>query len=282
MEVAAIEPEQYRVFLPPEDGARLAQLIPGSAFMGRTGAELRGITEVGALVFGSSPIVVQGVVDDQLVSGQEVVVSQATGEALGISDARYLLVAVNPDAPFDRVEKDLRALAPSHSMGLREIGGTSDLRHGGSVLPLAQLKKLFGEFPGQPRSDGSIRIDQAWIDSNAPIVSIPILGETRCHKAVVPQLTGALQEIADKGLAGLVRDFGGCFGPRFVNNNPASGVSHHAWGVAFDINVSRNLYGHPPVLDPRIVEIVERWGFTWGGRWLVPDGMHFEFVRFPS
>ena len=27
-----------------------------------------------------------------------------------------------------------------------------------------------------------------------------------------------------------------------------------------------------------------RWsaaGFTWGGRWVVPDGMHFEWVRFP-
>jgi D-alanyl-D-alanine carboxypeptidase len=28
--------------------------------------------------------------------------------------------------------------------------------------------------------------------------------------------------------------------------------------------------------------VFERWGFTWGGRWLVPDGMHFEFLRFPQ
>jgi hypothetical protein len=33
-------------------------------------------------------------------------------------------------------------------------------------------------------------------------------------------------------------------------------------------------------MDPRVVEIFERWGFEWGGRWLVPDPMHFEFVRF--
>ena len=31
-----------------------------------------------------------------------------------------------------------------------------------------------------------------------------------------------------------------------------------------------------------MVKIFEQWGFTWGGQWLVPDGMHFEFVRFPS
>jgi D-alanyl-D-alanine carboxypeptidase len=26
------------------------------------------------------------------------------------------------------------------------------------------------------------------------------------------------------------------------------------------------------------VAIFERWGFTWGGRWLVLDGMHFELL----
>ena len=34
-------------------------------------------------------------------------------------------------------------------------------------------------------------------------------------------------------------------------------------------------------VDPRVVEVMERWGFEWGGRWLVPDPMHFEFLRFP-
>ena len=30
--------------------------------------------------------------------------------------------------------------------------------------------------------------------------------------------------------------------------------------------------------DPRLVRIMERHGFSWGGRWpTVPDGMHFEY-----
>jgi hypothetical protein len=29
-----------------------------------------------------------------------------------------------------------------------------------------------------------------------------------------------------------------------------------------------------------VVTVFERWGFTWGGTWVVPDGMHFEFLRF--
>ncbi len=51
----------------------------------------------------------------------------------------------------------------------------------------------------------------------------------------------------------------------------------HAWGLAVDFNVRGNEFGnHNPEMDPRIVEIFERWGFVWGGRWSTPDGMHFE------
>ena len=35
-------------------------------------------------------------------------------------------------------------------------------------------------------------------------------------------------------------------------------------------------------MDRRVVEVFDRWGFQWGGRFLVPDGMHFEFLDFPA
>jgi hypothetical protein len=28
-----------------------------------------------------------------------------------------------------------------------------------------------------------------------------------------------------------------------------------------------------------LVAIMARYGLTWGGRWLTPDGMHFELIR---
>ena len=47
------------------------------------------------------------------------------------------------------------------------------------------------------------------------------------------------------------------------------------------MNVSANPEGGASRQDPRLVEIFRRWGFTWGGDWLVPDPMHFEYTRVP-
>jgi hypothetical protein len=57
-------------------------------------------------------------------------------------------------------------------------------------------------------------------------------------------------------------------------------LSMHAFGLAFDINTSTNQLGTQGDMHPRVVEILERWGFEWGGRWRPrPDPMHFELVR---
>ena len=52
-----------------------------------------------------------------------------------------------------------------------------------------------------------------------------------------------------------------------------------SWAV--DLNVAGNPTGLASAQDPRLVEVMERWGFTWGGRWLVPDPAHFEWLRSP-
>jgi hypothetical protein len=35
-------------------------------------------------------------------------------------------------------------------------------------------------------------------------------------------------------------------------------------------------------MDPRVVSIMEKWGFRWGGRWSPPDGHHFELAALIS
>ena len=283
IEVASVDPAQYSKFIPAGERSTFEQLARGGALLGRTGAELRGITSTGTLQMGDITVPVIGVVDDELVASHEVIVSHQTAAALGIDDPKYILIALGPEASEEGVEEGLRRGLPAGKrLGTRTPDGKALIfRPGGTGLPQAEVKKVFGEFSARQGRGAAIVIDPAWIEANTPNVTFPLLGETRCHKVLIPMVRGALNEVVEKGLSSLVgrRDFGGCFAPRMLNSDPHSGISRHAWGAAIDFNVSGNGLGQKPTMDPRLTEIMERWGLTWGGRWMVPDGMHFEYLR---
>ncbi|HEX2178699.1 MAG TPA: M15 family metallopeptidase [Actinomycetota bacterium] len=284
VEMAAVDPAEYAEFVPPTDRTAFLELGAGNALLSRTGAGLRGLDSEGSLSFADVDLAVRGMVEDELIGAHELVVSTSTGAAVGVTTPRYLLIAMGPGGDRQLVQETLEsALPPGSRLRLRGPGETPFFRHGDAVLPLVRVKELFGEFAGRPQPDGTVSIDPGWLSENITTVSVPLLGSVRCHKALIPQLTAAMDEIGRRGLGGLVRatDFGGCFSPRFLNRDSESGLSRHAWGIAVDLNVSENPFGSVPALDQRLVEILERWGFTWGGRWLVPDGMHFEFLRWP-
>jgi hypothetical protein len=216
------------------------------------------------------------------VGAHEAVVSTTTGRGLGIDRPRYLLVLPRQGVPHRRVEKALRRALPAGiPLRVRAPGETPVFRHGDAVLPQVRFKELFGEFAAQPEG-GFLRPDPRWVAENIRTTQLPILGEVSCHKKVIPLLRNAFEEIARRGLGDLIHGFAGCYSARFSNRDPEATLSHHSWGVAIDINASENPLGAEPNLDLEIVAVLEDWGFTWGGRWLVPDGMHFEFQRFPS
>jgi len=149
----------------------------------------------------------------------------------------------------------------------------------GPLLSFVELKKIFGEFTYKPTHGRFVAQEKAWMDRFIVETRVPILGVIKCNRRLLPQLTGAMLELQRRGLASLVRTNQGCWSPRMQVGNTFD-VSRHAFGIAVDINAPQNPYGETPHQDHRLVEVMERWGFTWGGRWLVPDGMHFEFVRF--
>jgi len=108
---------------------------------------------------------------------------------------------------------------------------------------------------------------------------VPVLGSVTCHRAMLPALRGALTEIARAGLGGTLGAYGGCYRPRLVRGGDSGGtLSRHSYGIAVDVNVARNSFGGRVDMHPRVVEIFRRWGFAWGGTWVRPDGMHFEWV----
>jgi len=174
-------------------------------------------------------------------------------------------------------------LRPGQRLRFRVADEQPFQRYGDAVHPQMIIKKYFGEFAARPIPSGHLEIEAPWIKNNLRRARVAILGEVTCHKALLPQLTQAMRTISDRGLAHMIdrSTFGGCFGPRFIGLDPQGRISHHAWGIAFDINVRQNAFGTEPNLDPDVVRAIEQWGFTWGGRWIIPDGMHFEWQRWP-
>lgn len=282
VDVAAVDPAQYRELLPPDLQDRAAGLSTG-AILSETSAHLRGIPEQGSVAFDTQQTVaVTAVLPDGLTNHHEIVVSMETGSRLGLEKRRYLLVALSAEADAAAIETQIGALVPpGQTVRVRSSDGTG-IRPLSGLLSMAELKTQLGEFAARPAAGRAIEIHQDWIDANTVLTTVPGLGgEFRCHRIVIPQIAAAMAEIERQGLQHLIDagDFGGCFSARYISHSPESNLSRHSWGAAFDINVQSNLYGHAPTMDPRIVEIIESFGFSWGGRWDLPDGMHFEFVR---
>jgi hypothetical protein len=212
------------------------------------------------------------------VPGIDLVVNRPRGDQLGIPRRNAVVVSVGEQAP-DTVRRDLQ-------QALGRAASVTDLTESpGSGVYAARLvggsvAEAVGSFRYRWFRDGTVAPDPAWVDASITTGEVPIVGTVTCHRVMFPQLRGALQEVVDAGLAGAIdpADFGGCYSPRFIGRDPQRGLSLHTWGIAVDLNVSTNGVGTAGSIDRRVVEIFESWGFAWGGRWSVPDPMHFELA----
>jgi len=110
-------------------------------------------------------------------------------------------------------------------------------------------------------------------------------GKVSVHRLVADQLVSLWAAWERLGLVGLVTGFGGLWVPRFVRGSTTT-LSNHAWGTAFDINVSANYLWHLPAFPGengslfKLVPIAQDYGFGWGGHYRGRlDGMHFEALK---
>jgi D-alanyl-D-alanine carboxypeptidase len=288
LDTAAVGPRSFSAFVPPPDRVSVARVADGEGVLGATSASLRGLGPGAVLDFGrGEQIRIAAVLPDELVGAAELLVSKETGRKIGIRQDRYLLIqpvagrtlttgmltrAIGPLLPPD--------LGVDGKVEVRAPGETPYFRAGDAVLPPVLVKAFFGEFAARPGPQpGTLEVDPAWRASHIETTRIPVLGVVSCNRGIIAQLRGAMREVRADGLRRAVRSFHGCFVPRFIGWTQKNMISYHSWGIAFDINLAGNLRGVTPHQDPRLVRILSRWGFAWGGSWLVPDGSHFEFHR---
>jgi hypothetical protein len=291
IDAAAVDPKTFGDFLPSSDRGAIAALRRGEGILGISSAELRGLGPGAVMRFeGGAAITIGAVLPDELVGAAELMVSRDTGARIGVTHDRYLLLGPSgPHRPNSkRIGRSLRNLLPpgggaTQRVVVRSPGETPYFRQGDAVLPPVLIKALFGEFAARPdpARPGYLKIDPAWVREHIETATVPVLGSVTCNRGLIPQLRGAMTALERKGLASTVHAYNGCYAPKFVNRNPTNLISHHAWGIAFDCNADVNPYGATPHQDPRLVRVLERWGFIWGGGFAVPDGNHFEYRRAP-
>lgn len=281
LDVVAIDPTSYADLMPKGDREDLASLGVGEALLGATSARLRGLDVGDVLTLGGGhDLVVRGVVDDTLVGAAEVVVSRADAGRLGVDTDRFVLLTHRGDR--SGLEQAIRELT-DRGLRVRAPGETPYLRHGDAVLPQALVKAEFGEFAYRPvGANDAIEQDPAWVADNLATVEVPVLGRVTCHRSILEPLAAALGDLEAQGLGHLVdpAQYAGCHAARMIA--PDAGLSRHAWGVAVDLNADDNPHGARSRQDRRLVETFADHGFTYGGFWLVPDAMHFEYVGDPA
>jgi hypothetical protein len=282
--VAAVDPSAYRLFTPgvtarsdavwqrvaegdlavsPELAAEIDQPLGGDLVLGNEAGSLT--LRVGAKA--SMPPKI------------DAVVNEVRGGQLGMVPGNAVIVATDgtdpsavADALRDRVGRAVTVSPLTRSVPSQ--GRQTAFLTGGSVA------EAVGSFSYRYFEDGSVEPDPAWVAANLRTEGVPILGNVTCHRVMLPQLRGALQEVVGRGLEHLVDpgDYGGCYAPRFIASDPSKGLSLHTWGIAVDLNVQGNLRGTTGEIDRRVVDIFKSWGFAWGGDWSYTDPMHFELA----
>lgn len=284
--VAAVRPSDYRSFTPPRtaDSDRLWERVGrGEAMVAHDVARRRELPLGGTVTVASGDSRTRlriGAFAATVPQRVDVVVNRPAGRRLGVQPDTAVVLSTGSSDP-SRVARAAREATPRGVSVKVLSGGSTRPAERRAYLSGGEAAEAFGSFRYRYHPDGTIEPDPEWIAANIRTEKVPILGKITCHRLMFPQLKGALREIARRGLADTINpdQYGGCYVPRFIGNDPDNGISLHTWGIAVDLNVAGNQRGAEGQIDRRTVRILKNWGFAWGGDWKWTDPMHFEISR---
>ena len=282
--VGAVDPLVFRSVTPAQtrDASFVwSEMSAGEAIATFALADALEIEDSNRVRVGTRSVTVGAYADNGVPNIADLLVNEGVGRRLDIGEPKWMVVGAEPGADLTKLGAAVNERFDSaHVVGLLPNPPGVVEPNEPEVVGEA-TGSLIGTMSFRILDDGFIKPDREWVRQNIATAQVPIIGEVTCHRLLIPQLHSALAEIEQLGLAGLIRpnDYGGCYVPRFIDRDPSMPLSMHAFGLAVDINVSTNLLGSEGDQDPRVVEIFEKWGFTWGGLWDRPDPMHFELAR---
>ena len=105
---------------------------------------------------------------------------------------------------------------------------------------------------------------------------IPV-SKIRAHAKAGQYFIAAFKTIEDEGLTDFATEYEGIYAFRCQRDSDI--ISTHTWGIAIDLNASKNPLGGASTQDPRIVDIFKQQGFMWGGDFQHrKDPMHFQLA----
>jgi hypothetical protein len=285
LRVAAVDPLLFRSLAPePTRAAEFvwAALVSGEAVVTFDAAASLGVAGSGEIAVDGATFRAGAIADNGVPNLADVLVPDFTAEGAGLPGPRLLAIGVADPERAPRVGRTLRSTFPGAKVR-RLLGEVPEpIEPDAPEVVGSSSGGLIGTLHFEVLEDGFIRPDPAWVSANITQADVPILGSVTCHRLLIPQLHAALTEVEEAGLADAIYQYGGCYVPRFIDRDPSNPLSMHAFGLALDVNTPTNQLGTPGDMDPRVVEIFERWGFVWGGRWSRPDPMHFELGRLVS
>ncbi|CAB4898639.1 unannotated protein [freshwater metagenome] len=271
-------------------GRNVAAVVAGGqVVMGSTTAALRG-ARVGDTIdlesaSGATVTFTIGMIAaDGLIGGTELLLSPAEGDMLGGVAITSIVVWGFPTRAGIDAALAGQGLDPRRDTRIRRSWDAFDPD---LTLSMSQTKQLLGEFAYRVRSNGiEADVTPAWEAAYIPSVRelYPTGIRARCNNTVQADLRAALQEVVDSGLAGSIdvsnaNSAGGCYYPRFNRTTGNLGyLSRHSWGMPLDTNTSTNAQGAVPQMNCEVVRIFRKHNYAWGGNFLTPDGMHFEWV----
>ena len=280
--------------LDPPSGAALYGTAIGDALgadqiaMGALTASLRG-AQPGDVVElrgwnGKVKKVAIAAISDQAPS--ELVLSLSLATALGVTRSTRVVMW-----GFTSRE-DMDAALAAHGLPSATVRVTDSWEpaYADDTLSQSRTKAMAGEFA--VRGSTRLQLPASWIMAHITNFELHLGPRTligRCNKVLVGPLVAVFDAITAAGLAPLTKVGGQwstalCFSAREVRSlgsTTGGTISRHTWAVALDLNVKANCIGCVPVMDCRIVQIFRANGFAWGGNFLTPDGMHFEYVGEP-